>query len=92
VTCDEFGGMAANDRPVPVRTLAHAVRLIREARQLNHGRSGRGHARRSDDRNGGGIFDEDMLSARLMVALVSMIVSTIVTRVAARSLDLAAAP
>ena len=31
---DEFGGMAANDGPVPVRTLAHAVRLIREASQL----------------------------------------------------------
>ena len=26
--------MAANDGPVPVRTLAHAARLIREARQL----------------------------------------------------------
>src|SRR5215212_11151332 len=34
VTRDEFGGMAANDGPVPVRTLAQAVRLIREARQL----------------------------------------------------------
>jgi len=34
VTCGEFGGMAANDGPVPVRTLAHAARLIREARQL----------------------------------------------------------
>jgi len=32
---DEFGGMAANDGPVPVRTLAHAARLIREARQLS---------------------------------------------------------
>ena len=31
---EEFGGMAANDGPVPVRTLAHAVRLIREASQL----------------------------------------------------------
>jgi dihydrolipoamide dehydrogenase len=31
---DEFGGMAANDGPVPVRTLAHAARLLREARQL----------------------------------------------------------
>jgi pyruvate/2-oxoglutarate dehydrogenase complex dihydrolipoamide dehydrogenase (E3) component len=29
-----FGGMAANDGPVPVRTLAHAARLLREARQL----------------------------------------------------------
>src|SRR5215218_204708 len=29
-----LGGMAANDGPVPVRTLAHAARLIREARQL----------------------------------------------------------
>src|SRR5262245_40518821 len=34
VTRDEFGGMAANDGPVPVRTLAHAARLIRDARQL----------------------------------------------------------
>ena len=34
VTRDEFGGMAANDGPVPVRTLAHAARLIREAAQL----------------------------------------------------------
>src|SRR3954463_972083 len=31
---DGFGGMAANDGPVPVRTLAHAARLMREARQL----------------------------------------------------------
>jgi pyruvate/2-oxoglutarate dehydrogenase complex dihydrolipoamide dehydrogenase (E3) component len=30
----EFGGMAANDGPVPVRTLAHAARLMRDARQL----------------------------------------------------------
>src|SRR6185295_16800581 len=36
VTRGEFGGMAANDGPVPVRTLAHAARLIREARQLGH--------------------------------------------------------
>jgi pyruvate/2-oxoglutarate dehydrogenase complex dihydrolipoamide dehydrogenase (E3) component len=34
VTRDEFGGTAANDGPVPVRTLAHAARLIREAGQL----------------------------------------------------------
>ena len=34
VTRAEFGGMAANDGPVPVRTLAHAARLIREAQQL----------------------------------------------------------
>src|SRR5213595_3564 len=34
ITRDEFGGMAANDGPVPVRTLAHAARLIRETRQL----------------------------------------------------------
>jgi dihydrolipoamide dehydrogenase len=30
----EFGGMAANDGPIPVRVLAHAARLIRDARQL----------------------------------------------------------
>jgi pyruvate/2-oxoglutarate dehydrogenase complex dihydrolipoamide dehydrogenase (E3) component len=34
VTRDRFGGMAAHDGPVPVRTLAHAARLIRDARQL----------------------------------------------------------
>ena len=34
VTRDQFGGMAANDGPVPVRTLAHAARLLRDARQL----------------------------------------------------------
>src|SRR5262245_50350061 len=34
VTQGEFGGMAANDGPVPVRTLAHAARLIRNASQL----------------------------------------------------------
>ena len=34
ITSGEFGGMAANDGPVPVRTLAHAARLMREARQL----------------------------------------------------------
>jgi dihydrolipoamide dehydrogenase len=31
---DQFGGMGANDGPVPVRVLAHAARLIRDARQL----------------------------------------------------------
>src|SRR5438552_14505164 len=35
VTRTKLGGMAANDGPVPVRTLAHAARLIREARQLS---------------------------------------------------------
>ena len=34
VTRAEFGGMAASDGPIPVRTLAHAARLMREARQL----------------------------------------------------------
>ena len=34
VTWNEFGGMAANDGPVPVRTLAHTARLMRDARQL----------------------------------------------------------
>ncbi|MGA3317992.1 MAG: NAD(P)/FAD-dependent oxidoreductase [Candidatus Korobacteraceae bacterium] len=34
VTSGEFGGMAANDGPIPVRTLAQAARLMREARQL----------------------------------------------------------
>jgi len=34
VTQDAFGGMAANDGPIPVRTLAHAARLMRNAREL----------------------------------------------------------
>jgi pyruvate/2-oxoglutarate dehydrogenase complex dihydrolipoamide dehydrogenase (E3) component len=34
LTSEGFGGMAANDGPVPVRTLAHAARLLRDARQL----------------------------------------------------------
>jgi pyruvate/2-oxoglutarate dehydrogenase complex dihydrolipoamide dehydrogenase (E3) component len=34
VTKDELGGMAGHDGPVPVRTLAHAARLLRDARQL----------------------------------------------------------
>jgi pyruvate/2-oxoglutarate dehydrogenase complex dihydrolipoamide dehydrogenase (E3) component len=31
---DGFGGMAANDGPVPVRALSQAARLLREAREL----------------------------------------------------------
>ena len=42
VTREQFGGMAAHDGPVPVRTLAHAARLLRDARQL--GRYGIGGA------------------------------------------------
>lgn len=34
LTRGAFGGMAANDGPIPVRTLAYAARLIREAKQL----------------------------------------------------------
>jgi dihydrolipoamide dehydrogenase len=34
LTRGEFGGMAANDGPVPVRTLAQAARLLRDAHQL----------------------------------------------------------
>jgi pyruvate/2-oxoglutarate dehydrogenase complex dihydrolipoamide dehydrogenase (E3) component len=34
VTRDALGGMAASDGPVPVRTLAQAARLLREAKQL----------------------------------------------------------
>jgi dihydrolipoamide dehydrogenase len=34
VTRREFGGMAVGDGVVPVRTLAHAARLMREARQF----------------------------------------------------------
>ena len=35
ITRDAVGGMAATDGPVPVRVLAHAARLLREARQLD---------------------------------------------------------
>jgi dihydrolipoamide dehydrogenase len=35
VTSSRFGGMAASDGPIPVRTLAHAARLIRDARQFD---------------------------------------------------------
>ena len=35
ITRGAFGGMSANDGPIPVRTLAHAARLAREARQLS---------------------------------------------------------
>lgn len=34
VTSGNFGGMAANDGPIPVRTLAHAARLFRDTHQL----------------------------------------------------------
>jgi pyruvate/2-oxoglutarate dehydrogenase complex dihydrolipoamide dehydrogenase (E3) component len=34
VTSTVFGGMATNEGPVPVRTLAHAARLIRQASQF----------------------------------------------------------
>ena len=45
VTRDAFGGMAANDGPIPVRTLAHAARLLRQARQLGQYRH---HRKRAD--------------------------------------------
>ena len=35
VTRDYVGGMANSDGPVPVRALAHAARLVREAQQLS---------------------------------------------------------
>jgi len=35
VTQHEVGGMAANDGPIPVRALAQAARLLREAQHLN---------------------------------------------------------
>ena len=34
VSATDIGGMAADDGPVPVRTLAHTARLMRDARQL----------------------------------------------------------
>ena len=47
VSSGEFGGMAANDGPVPVRALAYAARLIRDARAaaaLRHHRERAGAA------------------------------------------------
>ena len=35
VTSGDFGGMSANDGPVPVRVLGYSARLIREARKLS---------------------------------------------------------
>jgi pyruvate/2-oxoglutarate dehydrogenase complex dihydrolipoamide dehydrogenase (E3) component len=35
VTSGDFGGMSANDGPVPVRVLGYAAPLIREARKLS---------------------------------------------------------
>ena len=35
LTSGELGGMAASDGPVPVRTLAHAARLMREAAEMS---------------------------------------------------------
>lgn len=35
ISSGELGGMAANDGPVPVRTLAHTARLVRDAKQLH---------------------------------------------------------
>ena len=34
VTSADFGGMATNDGPVPIRTLAYAARLLRDSRDL----------------------------------------------------------
>src|SRR5262247_911931 len=45
VTRGEFGGMAAHDGPVPVRTLAHAARLIAGARRLERYGIGAGEPR-----------------------------------------------
>jgi dihydrolipoamide dehydrogenase len=36
IASGEFGGMADNDGPVPVRVLAHTARLLRDARQLGN--------------------------------------------------------
>lgn len=50
VSSGEFGGMAANDGPVPVRALAYAARLMREARQLpRYGITSGGLALRYDE-------------------------------------------
>ena len=45
VTRDNFGGMAAHDGPVPVRTLAYAARLLRGTAQLGRYGIGIGTAR-----------------------------------------------
>jgi pyruvate/2-oxoglutarate dehydrogenase complex dihydrolipoamide dehydrogenase (E3) component len=35
VTSGDFGGMSANDGPVPVRVLGYSARLIRKARKFS---------------------------------------------------------
>lgn len=70
VTRDEFGGMAANDGPIPVRTLAHGARLVRESRQL--------------DRYGVTVGEPSLDYSRLLMR-VGEVVSQVRTRTAFRS-------
>src|SRR6201988_2107341 len=65
----EFGGMATNDGPVPVRTLSQGARLIREAREL--GRFG-------------GAVSESVLDYRRLLARVREVVDDVNSHVAVR--------
>ena len=65
----EFGGMATNDGPVPVRTLSQGVRLIREAREL--GRFG-------------GAVSESALDYRRLLARVREVVDDVNSHIAVR--------
>src|SRR5215813_4659273 len=65
----EFGGMMANDGPVPVRTLSQVARLIREAREL--GRFGVA-------------VSESVLDYRRLLARVREVVDDVCSHVAAR--------
>jgi dihydrolipoamide dehydrogenase len=71
VTRDEFGGMAANDGPVPVRTLAHAARLLRNARNL--------------ERYGIVVNEPSLDYARLLVRATSSLPKPASTQLRARS-------
>ena len=65
----EFGGMATNDGPVPVRTLSQGARLIREAREL--GRLG-------------GAVSESALDYRRLLARVREVVDDVNSHIAVR--------
>lgn len=71
VTKQAIGGMAANDGPVPVRTLAHTARLMRSARQLGQY---------------GVVISEPVLDYRQLLGRVSEVTSDIRARSMLRAL------
>ena len=65
----EFGGMATNDGPVPVRTLSQGARLIREARELGQF---------------GGAVSESVLDYRRLLARVREVIDDVNSHIAVR--------